>query len=123
MIPSDQESADAIRSAKDALENHRRFFLGNSKLDNELYCLGLLTAEERYMAVDIALQEITPANRRGPNPPNDITSYGLLKGQRLCAFRWQSAEFKRVMYFKFAVVGGKSGKPQLVVYSLHENRP
>ncbi len=69
MIPSPQESAEAISSAKEALENYSRFFFGNAKLENELYDLGLLSAEERYMAVDIALQEITPADRRGPNPP------------------------------------------------------
>ena len=122
MILSNQESAEAIRSAKDALENYKRFFFGNAKLESELYDLGLLTAEERYMAVDITLQEITPADRRGPNPPNDFTSSGLLKGERLCAFRWQSVEFKRLMYFKFAVAA-RSGKPRLVVYSLHEHRP
>jgi hypothetical protein len=122
MIPSNQESAEAISSAKEALENYKRFFFGNIKLESELYDLGLLTAEERYMAVDIALQEITSNDRRGPNPPNHITSYGLLKGEHLFAFRWISAEFKRDMYFKFAVVG-RCGKPRLVVYSLHEHRP
>jgi hypothetical protein len=121
MIPSDQESAEAIRAAKDALENHKRFFFGNAKLEGELYDLGLITAEERYMAVDIALQEIAPADRRGPNAPNDVTSYGPYRSDRLLAFRWRSAEFNRVMYIKFAVVRG-SGNPRLVVYSLHEHR-
>jgi hypothetical protein len=122
MIPSIQESAEAIRSAKEALDNYKRFFFGNAKLESELYDLGFLTAEERFMAIDIALQEVTPADRRGPNPPNHITSYGALKGERLVAFRWNSPEFKREMYFKFAVVG-RCGKPRLVVYSFHEHRP
>jgi hypothetical protein len=122
MIPSPQESADAIRSAKAALEAYNRFWFGNLKLEGELYELGLLSAEERDRAVVVALQEIRPADRRGPNPPNDITFYGPFKNERLCAFRWQSAEFKRVMYFKFAVVC-RDGKARLVVYSLHEHRP
>ena len=74
------------------------------------------------MAIDVALQEITSSDRRGPNPPNDVASYDTFKGERLIAFRWNSAEFKKKMYFKFAVVG-RCGKPRLVVYSLHEHRP
>jgi hypothetical protein len=42
MILSNQESAEAIRSAKDALENYKRFFFGNAKLESELYDLGLV---------------------------------------------------------------------------------
>jgi hypothetical protein len=120
MIPSDQELAEAIRSAKGALENHKRFFFGNAKLEGELYDLGLITSGERYMAVEVALHEITPADRRGPNPPNDVTSYGPYRDEHLLAFRWRSVEFKKVMYFKFAVVRG-SGRPRLVVYSFHEH--
>ena len=86
MIPSQQESAEAISLAKDALEEYNRFFFGNAKIESELYDLGLLTAEERYMAIDVVLQEITPTDRKGPNPPNDITSYGSLRGERLVAF-------------------------------------
>ena len=122
MIPSDQESAEAIAAAREAFGNYGRFFFGNNKLEQELYDLGLLNAAERYMAVDIALQEITPATRRGPNPPNDESSCGPFRGNRLFAFRWNSCNFSKLMYFKFAVAGG-SGKPRLVVFSLHEHRP
>jgi hypothetical protein len=122
MILSYQESADAIVAAKAALENYSRFFFGNNKLEQELYDLGLLNAVERYMAIDIALQEITPATRRGPNPPNDESSRGPFRGNRLFAFRWNSCNFSRLMYFKFAI-SSDSGRPRLVVFSFHEHRP
>jgi hypothetical protein len=122
MIPSNQESADAIVAAKEALDNYGRFFFGNNKLEKELYDLGLLSAAERFMAIDIALQEITPATRRGPNPPNDESSSGPFRGNRLFAFRWNSCNFSRLMYFKFAIDSG-SRRPRLVVFSFHEHRP
>jgi hypothetical protein len=122
MIPSDQESADAITAAKEALENYGRFFFGNTKLEQELYDLNLLSVAERYMAIDIALQEITPATRRGPNPPNHESSHGSFRGNRLFAFRWNSCNFSTLMYFKFAIHRG-SGKARLVVFSFHEHRP
>ena len=122
MIPSIRESIEAIAAAKKALENYKRFFFGNNKLESELFDLGLLTAGERYMAIDIALQEITPANRRGPNPPNDTSSHGPFFGERLFAFRWASANFAKTLYFKFAIACG-SGNPRLVVYSFHEHKP
>lgn len=73
MIPSVQlDSSAAIRLARGALAERDRFLFGNEKLESEFYALDLLSAEERYMAIDVALQEISPACRRGPQPPNDV---------------------------------------------------
>jgi hypothetical protein len=127
MIPSIQELADAIRQAQRALEDHQRFWLGNQgKVELEFYELDLLESNERFMAVDMALSEITPADYEGPGPPNDLVSHPPFAGCRMFAFCWQSAYLKRSMYFKFAVTPGygktQISKPKLAVYSFHEPR-
>jgi hypothetical protein len=120
MIPSLQlDSRSAIRLAKAALAECGRFWLGNAKIESEFYDLDLLTPEERYMAIDVALQEISPACRRGPQPPKDIAK-GVFQGNCLYAFCWHSQEFKREIYFKFAL-SKDAGRTHLVVYSFHES--
>jgi len=120
MIPWAQlDSWTAIKAAQSALQKFGRFLAGNVKLEAEFYALGLLSAEERYMAVDIALQEITAACRLGPQPPND-RSCGLYRGKPLYAFCWQSQEFKKEIYFKFAFASASDGN-HLIVYSFHES--
>jgi len=123
MIPSSQGSKAAIALAKKALECHRRFWFGNLKVESEFYDLGILTKEERYMAVDIALMEIAAGDRLGPEPPDNV-SYpsSPFPNQPLYAFCWNSREHGKLMYFKFGVAVGP-GKPQLVVYSFHESNP
>jgi hypothetical protein len=112
-------SSLAIEDAKKALEQYKRFWLGNpEKVEVELYGLGLLTEGERYMAMDIALQEISPACRLGPEPPNDVSSHPPFYNQSLYAFCWDSAHFSKTMYFKFALISG-SGATRLAVYSFH----
>jgi hypothetical protein len=116
MIPSIKlDSASAIKTARAALEENRRFLLGNEKVETEFYDQDLLTREDRYMAVEVALQEISPICRLGPQPPNDI-SYG----KQLYAFCWESAEFNKRMYFKFAL-SCDAGRTHLYVYSFHES--
>ncbi|SPF52022.1 hypothetical protein SBA4_4800015 [Candidatus Sulfopaludibacter sp. SbA4] len=120
MIPSGQlDSKSAIRAAKDSLEKYGRFWLGNEKIESEFYDLDLLTREERYMAIDVALQEVSPACRLGPQPPKVIAK-GVFQGNYLYAFRWHSQEFKREMYFKFAL-SSDAGGTHLAVYSFHES--
>jgi hypothetical protein len=109
------DSLSAIRLARETLENNGRFWLGNEKIETEFYELDLLTAEERYMAVDIALQEIAPCCRLGPQPPGDRSG-----GKYLYAFYWPSPEFKKDMYFKFAL-STDAGRTHLIVYSFHES--
>jgi hypothetical protein len=122
MIPSEQESAKAISLAKKALADYRRFWPGNAgKLDVEFYELDLLEDSERFMAVDIVLDEIKPGDRDGPHTPNNVTAHPPFQGFPLYAFCWNSAHFEKRMYFKFALISG-SGKSQLAVYSLHETR-
>ena len=118
MIPYGQrtDSASAIRLAKEALEAHSRFWLGNDKIEEELFNLNLLAPEERYMGVDIALNEIAPCWRLGPQPPNDVSR----AGDPLYAFYWASAEFKKCMYLKFAL-SFDAGRVHLVLHSFHES--
>jgi hypothetical protein len=118
MIPSRHklDSASAIRLAKEALEAGGRFWQGNHKIEEEFYTLDLLAPEERYMGVDIALQEIAPCWRLGPQPPNDLTH----AGDHLYAFYWESHEFGKFMYFKFAL-SFDAGRTHLVLHSFHES--
>lgn len=74
------------------------------------------------MGIDIALQEITYADRCGPPHPNDISSHPPFWGQHLYAFKWASAHFQRKMYMKFALVEGMHGKEAIAIYSFHEAR-
>jgi len=122
MIPSGLGSADAICAARKALDEYGRFWLGNpGKVEGELVALDLFDESERFMAMDIALTEITPTDRLGPNPPNDFSTHLPFVQQRLYAFCWNSRHFARQMYIKFAVVGD-TRVPRLVVYSFHESR-
>lgn len=114
------DSRSAIEAAKCALKRHKgRFCFGNEKAESGFYELGLLTAQERQMAVDFALGEIGPECRLGPQPPND-RSAGLYRGKQLYAFCWHSAEFKKQIYFKFAFASASDGD-HLIVYSFHES--
>lgn len=123
MIPSSQGSAVAVGSARKALDLHGRFWLGNvSKVEAEFYELGLLTPEERYVNVDIDLQEIGAEDRLGPQPPDDVSSHPPFRGQRLYAFCWASPHFQKTMYLKFALLSG-SGLTKLLLYSFHEEKP
>jgi hypothetical protein len=121
MIPSNQESVDAIIGARRALSAYRgNFWFGNlAKVEREFNELDLLTRSERFMALDIALGEITPADRLGPEPPNDFSVHPPFHNEKLYAFCWYSKEFKRRMYLKFALAAG-CRPSKLVLYSFHE---
>lgn len=121
MISSAQECGEIIRSAKLALEMRGKFFFGNEKIENELVELNLLSKSERYMAVELLLDEISFASYQGPAPPNDICSHPPYRGTALHAFRLNSTTLGRRIYFKFSVVSGKSGD-SLAVYALHPPR-
>jgi hypothetical protein len=121
MIPSATESEKALASARKALDEHERFWLGNpGKVEAELYALDLLTESERFVAVDFALQEISGADRKGPAPPNHLSSHSPFRGLQLFAFKWQSKHFGKLMYLKFALVSD-SGPTKLALFSLHES--
>jgi hypothetical protein len=127
MIPSEQESAEALLRARQALEDHQRFWLGNvGKVELEFFELDLLEDSERFMAVDIALGEITPKDRDGPPPPDNVTSHPPFCGFPMYAFCWSSPQFSRRMYFKFALIPGSGktqmGKTKLAIYAFHEPR-
>lgn len=121
MISSGQECAEVIRSAKAALEVRGNFFFGNEKIENELVELNLLSRSERYMAVEILLDEISFASYQGPAPPNDVCSHPPYRGSVLHAFCLNSASLGKRVYFKFSVVSGKSGA-SLALYALHPPR-
>jgi len=121
MIPSEQESEEALKLAITALNRDDRFWFGNQKIEEEFYELGLLTDGERCMVLDIALHEITPSDRKGPNPPGDVASHFPFTGRKLFAFKWLSKHFGMLMYLKFALIDD-AGPVKLALYSLHEDR-
>ena len=123
MILSNKESVAALTAAKQALEDYRgKFWLGNlPKVEREFHELDLLDESERFMAIDIALQEITATDRCGPEPPHDVSDHPPFRNLQLYAFCWNSAEFKKRMYMKFALASDCT-KTKLVVYSFHESR-
>lgn len=128
MIPSRQESVEVICRAKQALEDHKRFWFGNvGKVELEFFELDLLEDDERFVAVDMALGEIAPEDRDGPHPPDNVASHPPFAGFPMYAFCWNSKHLARRMYLKFALIPG-SGKTQmgnktkLAIYSFHEPR-
>jgi hypothetical protein len=118
---SDVESASVLAAARRALSERRGFRYGNLKLENEFYELGLLTRDERFAAVDIALDQVRPEDRCGPDPPGNI-SFPPYGGRRLYAFKWHSDEYGSMMYLKFCLTG-TTGVELLVLYSLHKDLP
>jgi|ERR1022692_306703 hypothetical protein len=123
MIPCSQESAEALAAAKQALEDYDgKFWFGNlSKVEAEFCELDLLVDSERFMAVDFALQEITPEARCGPSAPDDFSTHPPSRNLPMYAFCWNSSDLKRRMYLKFAL-SFDCKKARLVVYSFHEAR-
>ncbi len=122
MILSFKESVNAIDTAKKALGEHDEFWLGNpGKVESEFYTLGLLSVQERFMAVDIALREVTAADRRGPSRPGDRASHPPFRGEKMYAFKWMSQEFGKEMHFKFGLPTDSMGVTRLAVYSFHES--
>jgi hypothetical protein len=124
MIPSIQESIDALVRAKQALEDYRgKFWFGNlTKVEREFVELDLLDESERFMAIDIALQEIEPGHRSGPPEQSNVSDHPPFAGLRLYAFCWESAERKKRMYMKFAL-SPDCKQDRLVIYSFHESKP
>lgn len=121
MISSSVECAAILRSAKAALATHGNFFLGNLKIESELVDLDLLTSSERFMTVDLLLDEISFAQYQGPAPPNDVCAHLPYKGAPLHAFCWKSSSLGKRIYLKFSVVSTNAGD-RLVLYSLHPPR-
>ena len=115
---SEVDSATALGMARRVLDDTGDFRYGNAKLEAEFYELGLLTPSERFVAVDIALSQIKPEDRFGPNPPGNI-SFHPYGGRTLYAFRWHSPEFGKRMYLKFCLTG-TTGTELLVLYSFHK---
>lgn len=131
MIPSEkksriQDAGTILAAARSILEQQWDFYSGSvpndqaTKLDADFYELALYKHEERLMALDMALSEITAADQCGPSPPNDVSSHPPHPGLPLYAFAWQSKEFGRKMYLKFAIT--TKGTPRLVLYSFHPAR-
>jgi hypothetical protein len=96
-------------------------FLSDRLLENEFYELGLFTPDERFAAVDIALDQIRPEDGCGPDPPGNI-SFPPYGGRPLYAFKWYSDEYGSMMYLKFCLTG-TTGVELLVLYSFHKDLP
>jgi hypothetical protein len=118
---SDVESVAILAAARRAIGKQSSFRFGNLKLENDFYELDLLTREERFAAVDIALDQIKPEGRCGPDPPGNI-SFRPYAGRPLYAFKWYSDVYGSMMYLKFCLAG-TTGSELLVLYSFHKDRP
>ncbi|MEK7406686.1 MAG: hypothetical protein AAB225_16540 [Acidobacteriota bacterium] len=118
---SDVVSASILAAARRALSERPDFRHGNVKLENEFYELGLFTPAERFAAVDIALDQIRPEDRCGPDPPGNI-SFPPYGRRPLYAFKWYSDEYGSMMYLKFCLTG-TTGLELLVLYSFHKDLP
>ena|SRR6266568_4816476 len=82
--PPELSSKEAIEAARKALNNKRDFRFGNLKSEVELMDLGLVTPNERIAAVDIALNEIGPQDRCGPNSPGQYFYLSLFWSHAVC---------------------------------------
>ena len=115
------ESVTALAAARRAIDKNRTFLFGNvGKLESEFYELELYTSTDRLNAVDIALSEIKPEERCGPDPPGNV-SFPPYSGRTLYAFKWKSPEFECDMYLKFCLVD-TDGLERLVLYSFHKDK-
>jgi hypothetical protein len=117
----DAESEKALVSARDSLEKRADFGYGNTKVEDEFHTLGLLTKAERIEALHDALARIRPRHRRGPNPPDNIST-GRSGGNLMYAFSWISRVYGP-MYIKFCLVRKREEVDLLVLYSFHRSRP
>lgn len=115
------DSEKALVSARGSLDKRKDFGYGNTKLEDEFYTLGLLTKDKRIAALRDALNEIRPKHRRGPNPPDNIST-GAYGGKLMYAFRWHSRAYG-LMYLKFSLVAAREESDLLVLYSFHQSRP
>jgi hypothetical protein len=113
------ESASMLAAARRAITHRGDFRFGNLKLENEFCELGLFTRDERFAAVDIALDQIRPEDRCGPDPPGNI-SFRPYGGRTLYAFKWYSDVYGSMMYLKFCLTG-TTGSELLVLYSFHKD--
>lgn len=117
----DAESQSALVSARNSLEKLKDFEYGNTKVEGEFYALGLLTRAEQVAALRAALVQTKARHRRGPGPPDNIST-GTHGGNLMYAFRWFSGAYGPI-YFKFCLAASWKGVARLVLYSFHWDRP
>jgi len=119
--PSDEySSGEAIAAAKRVLDYRQDFLLHGTNVEAQFVELHLYDPGERLAALEQALNEITEKCRRGPQPPDDLSS-GRYAGNRMYAFTWNSAEFGEI-YLKFSLTG-VDRMACLVLHSFHRNTP
>jgi hypothetical protein len=116
----DHTSKEAIAAAKRILNDRQEFtFHSAGKLEAEFVELDLYDFGERFAALDGALDEIAEGDRRGPQPPGDVSSPPYA-GNKMYAFIWKSKSFGDI-YLKFSFAGtGKMAR--LVLHSFHKDR-
>jgi hypothetical protein len=119
--PSDDYSSEeAIAAAKRVLDDRQDFIHHRPDLEAQFVELELLDSGSRLSILEQALNEITPQCRRGPQPPNDVSS-GAYRGNRMYAFVWTSKEFGDI-YLKFSLTSDDR-MAFLVLHSFHRDIP
>jgi hypothetical protein len=84
--------------------------------------LNLYAADEQLKALAAALQEITARDYSGKHPPEKSYEAGM-RDDDLFAFAWDSAYFRKRMYFKFCLHKDNVDDFSLRVASLHRENP
>lgn len=120
--PSFKELNKKIRLAREVFDRDGYRPADPAKLASNFSWLRLLDLESQTAALKAALDEIGVKNYCGSRPP-DKSYEASTRDAELFEFRWESAHFRRKMYFKFTIINPCSSEPVLYVYSIHVNRP
>lgn len=91
-----------------------RLFL--NKLMGDWQKLGLYTPEEQDIALQKAVEEISPKHYYGPRPPVRCTEEAF-EGREILGFCWDSRHFGKLMYFRFGIT-----EDRLWVSSIHVSK-
>lgn len=117
---NDYSSEEAVAAAKRVLSDRQEFIWHREDLESQFTALDLYDPIDRLAALEQALDEISAGCRRGPQPPDDISS-GRYAGNRMYAFHWNSESYG-IVYLKFSFTGADK-MAQLVLHSFHRDVP
>lgn len=96
-------------------------YQASQDLGDDFRKLNLFTLEDQIETIRACLQEITPEQYAGPDPPDHLACEPKCRGERLLQFVYASPFFKgKRMCFKFAINASGRSVERLVVVRLHE---
>jgi hypothetical protein len=113
--PSHPEILGKLKKAREAVTKKQVALVDSDAILSDLLELDCLAADLPRKLTDI-LSEIRPEDYQGARPPAKSYERFILECD-LFVFKWFSKSFGCLMYFKFAIKGGR-----LWIVSFHENR-